>query len=287
MTTKLSLQGSRSLSKNWLKVTHIMRMGRVVKSDTSESVQQIHLQFEPEIAKNFAQNEEQLKNLAQVCTDGWPSCTMRHKTAYGREETRSGPLFQLQVVVQIPNKNPVQETRNCCFDVAQRVALLEKQLPRDGRVMANTRFVAVSRRHVKLRDMDALGDEPAAAPPGASQPVKASSFRWMGRGSAGACTFSDTEDMQSQAQTQPTADATLNKAISSDAAALQDVPASFQDVPASFKWRQRPIHTTTQTAAAGDTVGRKRGIEEEEQNTVQTSTHCTTKRIKIGAIRVQ
>ena len=52
MTTKLP---GRSLSKNWLKVQHIMRFGRVVKHNTKELVHEVGLQFEPEISKNFAQ----------------------------------------------------------------------------------------------------------------------------------------------------------------------------------------------------------------------------------------
>lgn len=285
--TKLPLPGCKSLAKNWQKFFHIMRYGKVIKQVTYDPVQQIQLMFEPELAKLLDPSEQE--QLAQVCTEGAPSCTMRLKMAgpAGKEETRSGPLFQLQVIVQVPGKGQVQDLRNMCF--SEGVALLEKQL-KEGQVVENSRFLACSRRYIKLRDPEALAEEQLAANIAANQimvePVpapKASSFRWQGRGSI----------------------------VAAEPTAARRTPSSPGDgnakaqVPASFKWCLKAVPLGTSNAAGQEvTVGKKRGREDDEESPTDSTSSAfklaaaaassyvdadsvrATKSIKIGPIKI-
>ena len=223
MATKLPLPGCKSLAKSWQKFVHIMRWGRVSCELERHPVQKIVVQFEPDIWKQL--DKEQQDELTALCTDGAPSCTMRLKTAEGKEVSRSGPLFQLQVVVQnAPGRGAQQELRNVCF--SEGVALLEKQLPRESRVVENSRFLACSRRYVKFQDIDGHADQLLASLSEAPQPVhankavKASSFCWQGRGTVDAAP---------------------------EAAAIRDVRGlSLPDAPGAFKWCN-PRKTTQNT----------------------------------------
>jgi len=268
MTTKLPLTGSKSLAKNWQKFCNIFRFGKVIKEVTREPVQQVSLLFEPELSKDLdAHGQEQ---VALICTEGAPSCTMRLRAgADGKDETRSGPLFQLQVVVQTQPGKQIQDSRNVCF--SQGLALLERQI-KEGRIVENSRFLACSKRYIKLRDVEALADEQlaaAAAKPAMEEPekaLKASAFRWQGRGSVVAA--------------ESTA---FHETLSS----LGDGNTHVHAVPATFKWCMKGSVPTTSSAAATPGVGQKRGREDGDTEAEETSRKRPAKSIKIGPIGVQ
>jgi hypothetical protein len=249
----------KMLAKGWLKFQHILRFGKVVREVERAPVQQIEVLFEPELWRKL-ETPQQRADLTSVCTDGAPSCTMRLKTPEDKEVQKTGPLFQMQVVVQVPGKGHMHELRNVCF--SEGLALLEKQLPRESQVVANTHFRAFNRRFIKFRDMDALEEARAVAEakqmatPDISKPVKASAFRWQGRGTV---------------------------------AAQDEAPAVRQPLdptPAAFKWCERgsvPLApNSVPSPLATSKPGRKRGREESEDDLLKPN--ARDKRMKTIAI---
>ena len=273
MTTKLPVAGFKALGKGWCKFSNMMRYGRVTKELAHDPVQQIGLVWTGASADaRQTVDDSLLEELAQACTEGAPSCTMR--VSKTEEETRSGPLFNLQVWVQMPGKQPHQEARHVCVSKdrdgqitrqGESTALLEKHLPRESKLVENYRFMAHSKRILKLRDMEEA--QGAADHPGQQKieevaPRKAASFRWRGR-----------DSVVAKAGTQP-----------------RDPSAPLQQTSASnvsaYGWRRRCILTPEPGAAPCSTLptaGTKRGREEEEEH-VQLASHA--KRIKIGPILV-
>jgi len=222
----------KMLAKGWLKFQHILRFGKVVREVERAPVQQIEVLFEPELWRKL-ETPQQRADLTSVCTDGAPSCTMRLKTPEDKEVQKTGPLFQMQVVVQVPGKGHMHELRNVCF--SEGLALLEKQLPRESQVVANTHFRAFNRRFI---------------------PVKASAFRWQGRGTV---------------------------------AAQDEAPAVRQPLdptPAAFKWCERgsvPLApNSVPSPLATSKPGRKRGREESEDDLLKPN--ARDKRMKTIAI---
>jgi hypothetical protein len=258
MAARLPASG-KTLAKGWLKFVHIMRLGKVVREVERAPVQQLEVMFEPDLWKKL-ETPQHRAFLTSVCTDGAPSCSMRLKTPDDKEVQKTGPYFQMQVVVQVPGKGQMQDSRYVCF--AEGLALLEKQLPRESQVVENSGFRAISRRFVKFRDMDALEEARAVAVakqmvmPDASKPVKATAFRWQGRGTV---------------------------------AAQDETPAVRQPLdptPAAFKWCKRgsvPLApTSVPTPLATSTPGRKRGREESED--YLSKPNARDKRMKTIAI---
>ena len=260
MAQRLPVTGSRTLGKNWMKFLHIMRLGKVVREVERSPVQQLEVMFEPDLWKKLDSRQAR-EALTKVCTDGAPSCTMRLKTPEGTDVQRIGPLFQLTTTVLAPGgKGQTSESRNVCF--FEGVALLEKQLPRESQVIENGRFLAFTRRHnINFRDADAPAEARAEArivalqqtTLDASQHVKASAFRWQGRGA-------------------------LAASVETPAA-----PHPSHPTPAAFKWCDRgsvatllmPLAAATTSSAcssATSTAGRKRGREETDDDVSPTST---------------
>jgi hypothetical protein len=275
MAQRLPVTGSRTLGRDWMKFRHIMRLGKVVREVERSPVQQLEVMFEPDLWKKLDSRQAR-EALTKVCTDGAPSCTMRLKTPEGTDVQRIGPLFQLTTTVLAPGgKGQTSESRNVCF--FEGVALLEKQLPRESQVIENGRFLAFTRRHnINFRDADAPAEARAEArivalqqtTLDASQHVKASAFRWQGRGA-------------------------LAASVETPAA-----PHPPHPTPAAFKWCDRgsvatllmPLAAATTSSAcssATSTAGRKRGREETDDH--MPTQHEREKRrntIAIAQIRI-
>lgn len=275
LATKLPLVGFRSLFKGWLKFSIIQRTGKVgeLVSNANEHVQEMRLEFETDIWKHV--DSEARMELMNICTDGAPACTINFQSNGG---ARSGPMLQLQVVVQIPDKSQYTETRNICF--SKGVALLDKQLPVGANVPPSSRFFACTRRHVRFRDVLALEAAPVSEHYDTTPLPKASSFRWRGRASV----------CEALEVTMP-----------------GSAPSASTDVPATFKWCRRgtiPVLADSQTSEDAATtsesarVVKKRGREEYEggshmsheatpEENVRMGVQAAAKRIKIGRIIVK
>ena len=278
-SAKLPLQGTKSLGKVWQKFVHIMRWGKVVKEVSREPVQQISLAwlwgggFSSSDRDTLQLTDKEREQLSQVCTEGAPSCTMRLKNG----EERSGPLFQLQVVVQVPGKGLQQDTRNICF--SEGVALLEKPL-QHGRVHLNARFAACSRRCIKFRDVESLGDEAAGAAAAAptatpAAPLTASCFKWRGKQSAQA------------PMTQHESSCTR----------LSGGENAKITIPSAFKWCNKGAVPICAVPDLSSGVGKKRGREDEGGDVLSqqatkggagdVSVLVPAKRMRIGQISLQ
>jgi hypothetical protein len=274
LATKLPLVGFRSLFKGWLKFAIIQRTGKVgeLVSNANDHVQEMRLEFETDIWKHV--DSEARMELMNICTDGAPSCTINFQSNGGAQ---SGPMLQLQVVVQIPDKSQYTETRTICF--SKGVALLEKPLPVGANVAPSSRFLACIRRYVRFRDVAALA-APATEHYDTTPLPKASSFRWRGRASV----------CEALEVTMP-----------------GSAPSASTDVPATFKWCRRgtiPVLADSQTSEDARTtlesarVVKKRGREEYEgeshmsheatpEENVRMGVQAVAKRIKIGRIIVK
>ena len=241
----------KTLAKVWLKLMRIMRNGKVVREVERT---QLEVLFEPDLWKKL-ETQEHRAFLTDVCTDGAGSCSMRIA-----DVQKIGPLFSMQVLVQVPGKGHMQEPRRFCF--SEGLALLEKPMPSGSRVVENSRFVAQAHRQIKFRDMDALEEARAAAVakqiamPDTSKPVKASAFRWQGRGTV---------------------------------AAQDEAPAVRQPLdpsPAAFKWcKSGSVQLAPSFVPAKletSIPGRKRGREESEDDL--SKPNARDKRMKTIAI---
>ena len=268
MTTKLPVAGYKAMAKGWQKFGTMMRYGRVTKELVKDPVQQIGLVWSGTNPDARQTVEPALQSeLAQACIDGAPSCSLKD-----RDETRSGPLFQLQVLVQAPGGKSVhQEVRNVCVSTDKNgdwVALLTQHLPRESKLVENQRFLVCCRRTIKFKDPDeategvehAANGQSTAAAASTVAPLRASSFRWSrgGDGGAGALDASP-----SAAPTRP----------------QQQIPSAI-----AYGWCQRSIRAHEHGSEL-PVAGKKRGREEEDvSGFAELPSAASAKHIKIAPI---
>ena len=281
---RLPLPSSRSLARGWQKFYQIIRYGKVGTPSGTEPVQQVSLLWTAGGIDSRQLGAEEREAIGTICTEGAPTCSMRLKASDGVEDHRSGPLFQLTVVVQVQGKQMLDK-RHVCF--SKGVALLEKPLPRDGKVAENSTFQCTTRRSVKFKEPNTAECESAAAATAqcadaqAVPQPKASWFCWRGRN---ATAVSVAAGQQQRSQVLP-----------ADECARLSVTAC--EVPEAFKWRNqgsvpecRPPVTSVQSA------GKKRGRDDGDCSQSMTQTTVSgsqgndppaSKRIKICPIQIR